>query len=52
MNSLIEATQYMLSQGVEFVLTAKFNQDPLEEAFGRHRSMGRRADNMNVSKFG
>ena len=35
-----------------FVLTERFNQDVLEEHFGRHRSLGRRNDNPTVHQFG
>jgi len=34
-NSVIEATQFLLESGMPFVLTEKFNQDVLEEYFGR-----------------
>ena len=50
--SIIEATQYMLGQGAQYVLTHRFCQDPVEELFGRHRMMGRRATNMNLQTFG
>lgn len=35
-----------------FVLTEKFNQDIVEEYFGRQRAFGRRSDNMNIYQFG
>ena len=37
--SVIEATQYFLSRGVNYVLTQAFCQDPLEEHFSMHRAM-------------
>ena len=37
-HSVIEATKYLLTQGMEFVLTERFNQDCAEEYFGRQRS--------------
>ncbi len=40
-HSAIEATKYLLSQGTEYVLTERFNQDPLEEYFGYQRKMGK-----------
>ena len=50
--SVIEVTQYLLSEGMPFVLTERFNQDVVEEYFGRHRSLGRRNDNPNAYEFG
>ena len=50
--SLIEATRYLLQNGVNFVLSEKFNQDVVEEYFGRHRSLGRRSDNPTIHQFG
>ncbi len=37
---------------MEFVLTEKFNQDVVEENFGRQRSFGRRNDNPSLYQFG
>ncbi|XP_014679242.1 PREDICTED: uncharacterized protein LOC106819095 isoform X2 [Priapulus caudatus] len=51
-NAAIEATQDLLKNGVKFVLTNKFCQDPLEEHFGRHRGMGRRSENPTLWTFG
>ena len=51
-NSLIEATKYLLQNGMSFVLTERFNQDVLEEYFGRQRSLGRRNDNPTLIQFG
>ena len=51
-NSLIEATQFLLCSGMPFVLSERFNQDVLEEYFGRHRSLGRRSDNPGLCQFG
>jgi len=50
--SLVEATKYLLNQGMPFVLTSRFNQDVLEEYFGRQRSLGRRNDNPTLREFG
>ena len=50
--SLVEATQFLLQNGLKFVLTEKFNQDVLEEYFGRHRALGRRNDNPTIYQFG
>ena len=35
-----------------FVLTNRFNNDVVEEYFGRQRSLGRRSDNPNIWQFG
>ena len=35
--SFIELTKTLLEEGVPFVLSEKFSQDPLEEHFARHR---------------
>ncbi|KAK7505178.1 hypothetical protein BaRGS_00003748 [Batillaria attramentaria] len=43
-HAFVGVTKYLLSQGVPFVLSNKFCQDPIEEHFGRHRGMGRTAD--------
>lgn len=51
-NSLIEATKFLLNNGMPFVLTERFNQDALEEYFGRQRSLGRRNDNPTLVQFG
>ena len=50
-NSVIEATQFLLESGMPFVLTEKFNQDVLEEYFGRQRALGRRSDNPSLHSF-
>ena len=51
-HSIIECTKYLLSNGMEFVLTERFNQDVVEEFFGRQRSLGRRNDNPTLYQFG
>ena len=50
--SINEAVKYLLGIGLSFVLTKRFNQDVLEEYFGRHRSIGRRNDNPDLYNFG
>ena len=37
---------------VEYVLTERFCQDPVEEYFGNQRKLGRRNDNPGVRSFG
>ena len=44
-HSSMELVKYLLNQGVLYVLTERFCQDPLENYFGQQRSIGRRKDN-------
>lgn len=48
----IEATKFLLEEGMEFVLTERFCQDPVEEYFGNQRKLGRRTDNPDIRAFG
>jgi hypothetical protein len=50
--AFVECTKFLLNNGVQFVLSHVFNQDPLEEHFGRHRSLGRRSENPSLWQFG
>lgn len=50
--SVIEATKFLLGEGIEFVLTERFCQDPIEEYFGNQRKLGRRNDNPDIKTFG
>ena len=47
-SSAIEATKLLVEEGMEFVLTERFCQDPLEEYFGKQRQLGRRSDNPDI----
>ena len=51
-NSIIEATKFLLNQGMEFVLTKRFCQDPVEQYFGNQRKFGRRNDNPDLFAVG
>ena len=51
-NSTIELVQFLLNNDVSYVLTERFCQDPLENYFGRQRSMGARKDNPSMRDFG
>ena len=51
-NSLIDAVRFLLNQGMEYVLSNRFCQDPLEEYFGKQRGIGRRHENPSVREFG
>ena len=43
--SVVEATKFLLNEGVEYVLTERFCQDSVEEYFGSQRNLRRRYDN-------
>ena len=51
-NSIIEATQFLLQHQVKYVMTERFCQDPLENYFGRQISLGSRKDNPSMADFG
>lgn len=51
-NSVIEATKFLLQEGMEYVLTERFCQDLVEEYFGKQRKLGRRNDNPDIHTFG
>ena len=50
--STVALARYLIGSGMKFVLTEKFNQDVVEEYFGRQRSLGRRSDNPDIYQFG
>jgi len=50
--SAIETTKFLLQEGVEFVLTEQFCQDPAEEYFENQRKLRRRSDNPDIQAFG
>ena len=50
--SVIEASKFLLQEGMEYVLTERFCQDPIEEYFGSQRKIGRRSDNSDIKMFG
>ena len=51
-HSTIELTKFLLQHGLPYVLTERFCQDPLENYFGRQRSIGCRKDNPSLRDFG
>ena len=51
-NAIIEAVQFLLQHEVRYVLTERFSPDPLENYFGRQRSIGGRKDNPAIHDFG
>ena len=50
--SVIEATQFLLQEGMDFVLTERLCQDALKEYFGHQRKLGRQNDNPDIQAFG
>ena len=51
-HSLSEMIRYLLSNDdAKFVLTERFNQDPVEIFFAQQRARGQRNDNPSVSQF-
>ena len=50
--SHIEAIQFLLQQGFQYVLSERFMQDVLEDYFGHQRAKGGRADNPSAYEFG
>ena len=50
--SHIEAIQFLLGVGFQYVLSERFVQDVLEDYFGHQRSKGRRSDNPTAHQFG
>ena len=51
-HSVIEEIKFLLQEGMEFVLTERFCQDPVEEYFGKQRKIGRRSENPDIRMFG
>jgi hypothetical protein len=50
-HSTVEVVKFLLSHGLNSVLTERFQQDPLEEYFGNQRQRGRRSDNPDALQF-
>ena len=46
------AKELLCIDGVQFLFSEKFSQDPLEEHFGRHRRSGGCSDNPTLLEFG
>ena len=51
-HSLVEAVQFLLGKGFQYVLSERFMQDVLEDYFGHQRSKGGRSDNPTAQQFG
>ena len=50
--SHIEAIQFLLAEGFQYVLSERFMQDVLEDYFGHQRAKGGRSDNPTAQQFG
>ena len=51
-HSLNDLVPFLLShEGIEYILTERFNQDSLEGFFGKQRLRGCRNDNPSVNQF-
>ena len=51
-NAFVEMTEYLLKhEGVKFLLSERFCQDPVEEFFGNQRAKGGRCDNPTAKDF-
>ena len=48
--SNVECVTFLLNGGMEYVLTERFCQDPVEEYFGNQRKLGRRSDNPDFNQ--
>ena len=51
-SAIIEVTKFLLSEGVEFVITERFCLDEIEKYFGSQRQFSRRSDNPDLQMFG
>ena len=51
-HSHIEAIQFLLQQGFQYVLSERFMQDVLDDYFGHQLVKGGRADNPSAYEFG
>jgi len=50
-HSMVAIVKFLLSQGMKYVLTERFNQDTVEVLFGQQRARGGRCDNPSVKQF-
>ena len=50
--SHIEAIQFLLAEGFQYVLSKRFMQDVLEDYFCHQRAKGGRSDNPTAQQFG
>ena len=50
--SHIDAIQFLLAEGFQYVLSERLMQDVLEDYFGHQRAKGGRSDNPTAQQFG
>ena len=48
----MEATKFLLQEGMKYVLTERFCQDRIEVYFSSQRKIGRRSNNPDIKMFG
>ena len=52
-HSIVDCIKYLLQNNIcKYVFTERFSQDPLENYFGRQRSLGARKDNLTLKYVG
>ncbi|XP_077862549.1 uncharacterized protein LOC102807518 [Saccoglossus kowalevskii] len=51
-HSFVEVSKYLLNHGVDFILSERFRQDPLQAHFSKHRHRGGANNNPTVMAFG
>ena len=49
--TVIEYVNFLLGEGMEYVLTERFCQDPVEEYFGHQRMLGKRTENPDLQEY-
>ena len=49
--SVVECVKECLNKGMDYVLTTRFNQDPIEQHFGIHRTSGGCNNNPTLEQF-
>ena len=50
-DAVIECVDFLLGEGMKYVLTERFCQDPVEEYFGQQRMLGRRTENPDLQEY-
>ena len=51
-NSIVEVIKFLFAEGMSYVLTNRFCQDPIEEYFSAQSKIGRHSDNSDAKQFG
>ena len=51
-NSIVEVIKFLLAEGMSYVLTNRFCQDPINEHFSAQRKIGCHLDNPDAKQFG